>query len=136
MQVYLNLDVPEHHATSHMPRAIRDLYYGAKNDDLLSLIKSYGCPHSGGQHKLHFTDERKNVVAWLDLFLERFPNTEPEIKQLKKFIHNAFVYKTGCNSDGDLRLELKCLTRQHGYNGKIIMRPWFWFPEDELEINW
>lgn len=131
MQVYLNLDVPEHHGSSAMPRAIRDLYYSYRNDGLLNLIKSYGCPHSGGQHKLHFTGERKDVVAWLDLFLETFPQTKPEVDAIKKRIHNAFVYKTGCNSEGDLRLELKAMLRQHGYNGEIILRPWFWTSEWE-----
>lgn len=133
MQVYLNLDVPEHHERSAMPRAIRELYYSHRNDGLLNLIKSYGCPHSGGQHKLHFTAERADVVAWLDLFLETFPGTKPEVDMLKKRIHNAFVYKTGCNSEGNLRLELASQVRQHGYLGEIIMRPWFWTSEWEEE---
>lgn len=131
MEVFLNLDVPEHHHSSAMPRAIRELYYAHRNDGLLSLVNSYGCPHSGGQHKFRFNGERKDVVAWLDLFLDQFPQTKPEIDAIKKRIHNAFVYKTGCDSKGNLHLDLKTLTRQHGYNGEIILRPWFWHPEDE-----
>lgn len=132
MQVTLNLDTPEHHPTSAMPRAIRELWYQPRREGLLALISSYGCPHTGGQHKFHFTAERADVVAWLDLFQEAFPNTAPEIMVLKRRIHLAVVHGTNTNSSGDLRLELKAIERQFGYNGEVITRPWFWTPEWEV----
>ncbi|AEV89655.1 hypothetical protein OBP_218 [Pseudomonas phage OBP] len=131
MNVTLYLDTPEHHPTSKMPRAIRELWYSNRREGLLSLVEGYGCPHSGCEHRFHFTAPRADVVAWLDLFVEEFPDCSPEVAILKSKIRIGFVQGIGVDSRGNMRLVLKTIQRQVGYNGELLSRPWFWTPEWE-----
>lgn len=139
MQVMLNLDTPEHHPTSGMPKAIRELWYSRRGEGLLGLVNAHGCPNSGCQHKFHFTAPRADTVAWLDLFLEQYPNCEPEVMVLKKAIRNAFVQGKGLNSNGNLHLVLNRIPRQVPIKGVLIQRPWFWIEQDgeePTEFQW
>lgn len=133
MKVTLNLDTPEHHPTSGMPRAVRDLWYGRRGDSLTDLIDAQGCPNSGCEHKFHFSAERGEVVAWLDLFEETYPNTAPEVAILKRQIKRAVVYNEGVDSNGNVKVTLKKITRQVPFNGEMIERPWFWTEDWEKE---
>lgn len=126
MQVTVDLSSPEQHPTSAMPKAMRQLWY--RNDGLLKLIEAYGCPNSGCEHTLRFTADRADVIAWLDLFVETYPETYPDIHMVKERIRLAFVQGNGCRPDGSFMIKLKDITRQVGYNGEIITRRWFWAP--------
>lgn len=129
MEVTLNLSAPEHHDTSHMPRALRNLFY--YKDDLCRAIDLYGRPNTGGQHRCTVVGKRADVVAWLDLFLEEFPDTKPEIDTVKRHIRQSFIR----NPDGKtLHVTLADFTRQHVYQGGFISAPWFWVPEDGIEF--
>ena len=123
--VYVDLSAPESHASSAMPKALRDLYYsGKRGDTLLSLIESTGYPHNGGSHTLKVFGKRYDVVAWLDLFLDQYPDTKPEIDIIKKTIRTRFLHEP----DGRLfQIKLGSFTRQFGYKGEIITRKWFWW---------
>lgn len=136
MKVTLDLSAPCHHAFSKMPKALHNLWYGRGTaDDLLSLIPAYGCPHTGGEHTFRFTADRADAVAWLDLFQEVNPEIEPEIMMIKRRIRLAVVQGAGVNSQGDLKIVLKEITKQIGHNGELIHRPWFWTPAwEEKEL--
>lgn len=126
MEVILNLSTPEHHKTSHMPYAIRQMYYG--NDMLSRLITMNGYPNNGGQHTCTISGDRADVVAWLDLFLEEYPDAKPEIDIVKRTIRREFINSplTHC-----LRIKLSDFTRQHVYKGQFVSRKWFWHEQDE-----
>lgn len=126
MEVVLDLSVPEHHKTSHMPYAMRQMYYG--NGMLSRLISMHGYPNNGGQHTCTINGDRADVVAWLDLFLEEYPDTKPEIDIIKRTIRREFINSplTHC-----LRIKLADFTRQHVYKGQFISRKWFWHPACE-----
>lgn len=129
MKVTLDLSAPCHHPVSKMPKALHNLWYGRNtSDDLLSLISAYGCPHTGGEHTFRFTADRADAVAWLDLFQEANPEIEPEIMIIKRKIHAGFVQGTGLNHHGDLKIVLKEIMKQVGYNGELVQRSWFWTP--------
>jgi hypothetical protein len=130
MNVVLDLTCPERHSTSEFPTAVRKLYYNRhEHADLLSMIESYGSPNSGGFHRLEILGTRADVTAWLDLLLEEFPGIKPEIDILKRHIRSEFI-----RSPMTYRysLSLKEIKRQHGYNGELYSRPWFWFPRSEF----
>lgn len=126
MNVIVELTSPEHHASSAMPAALRDLYY--HHDGLTRMIKHYGCPNTGGQHTCTISGERADVVAWLDLFLEEHPKTKPEIDIIKRTIRREFVNSPLTNR---LHVKLGRFNRQHAHNGSLISRPWFWHESHE-----
>lgn len=127
--VYVELSAPQQHATSAMPKALHDLYYGGKvGDELLKLIQFNGYPHHGGSHALTIIGERYDTVAWLDLFLEHYPETKPEIDVIKKEIRKIFLRDP---SKSRVFIKLQDFTRQHGYKGDLITRRWFWHEQDE-----
>lgn len=124
MKVLVDLSSPEQHPTSWMPKAMRALWY--RNNGLLDLINPRGCPNNGCEHTFHFSAERADVVAWLDLFVEEYPLTLPDIRVVKERIHKAFVYGTDCRPDGSFSIKLKSIKREVEYNGETLTRPWFW----------
>lgn len=126
MEVTVILTVPGHHKTSHMPHAIRQLHYG--NDNLSGLISMSGYPNNGGQHTCTIWGKRPDVVAWLDLFLEEYPDTKPEIDIIKRTIRREFINSP---STRRLKVDLREFTRQHVYKGQFISRKWFWHPACE-----
>jgi hypothetical protein len=121
MKVHLNLTSPEQHYKSAMPKALRDLHYGRSG--LISLIDHTGCPNNGGQHTLTVSGERQEVVAWLDLFLEQYPETKPEVDILKRNIRREFINSPLTNS---LKITLSKFMQQHSYEGTLVSKPWFW----------
>lgn len=128
MKVTVALTAPEHHKTSHMPTALRQMYYQSGYDELCSLIDMTGYPHNGGSHSCAISGERADVVGWLDLFLEAFPDTKPEIDIIKRTIRREFVNSPLTHH---LRIDLSDFTRQHVYKGQFISRKWFWHEECE-----
>lgn len=130
MKVFLDLTCPEHHTNSAFPRAIRQLIYMQEYDELLTLAPGRYCsPHSGGQHRLVINGERADVVAWLDLLLETFGKAvEEEVKILKRRIRVHFLHNPN-KPTYDIKLAWQ--ERQFCVNGDLVMKPWFWFPEDE-----
>jgi hypothetical protein len=127
MKVTVVLSAPEHHKTSHMPYALRRMYFG--QDGLSRLIDMSGYPNNGGQHTCTISGERTDIIAWLDLFLEEYPDTKPEIDTLKKHIRHEFIK----SPSGHCRIVLADFTRQHVHNGKFISRRWFWHEGCEPE---
>lgn len=131
--VYIQLSSPQQHPTSAMPKALHDLYYGGEvENDLLRLIQFTGYPHNGGSHTFTVFGERYDAVAWLDLFLERFPETKPEIEIIKKEIRKVFLHEP---SKRILYIKLSEFKRQHGYNGQLITRKWFWTEHHEPDYK-
>ncbi|QGH72035.1 hypothetical protein N1M2_172 [Klebsiella phage N1M2] len=128
MKVTVDLTAPESHPTSKLPKALREFWYFKDGEELRRLIDYTGCPNTGCQHALRVWGERADVTAWLDLFQETYPETEPEIMLIKSKIRLAFVHGTGLNKLGGLTVDLKTITRQVGYNGEILTRPYFWAP--------
>lgn len=130
MRVFLSLTCPEHHTNSGFPKAIRQLIYRQEHDELLTLAPGRHCsPHSGGQHRLTIHGERSDVVAWLDLLLETFGrDVEEEVKVLKRRIRVFFLHNAG-NPTYDIKLSEQ--ERLFCVDGNLVMKPWFWFPEDE-----
>lgn len=126
MEVTVVLSVPEHHKTSHMPYAIRQMHYG--NDNLSGMISMSGYPNNGGQHTCTIWGDRADVVAWLDLFLEEYPDTKPEIDIIKRTIRREFINSPLTHR---LKVDLREFTRQHVYKGQFISRKWFWHPKCE-----
>lgn len=126
MEVTLELTAPEQHKTSHMPYALRQLHY--HNDELSRIINMQGCPNTGGRHTCTVRGERADVVAWLDLFLEEYPDTKPEIDIIKRTIRREFINSPLTHN---LKIKLSDLTRQHVYKGQFISRPWFWHEQNE-----
>lgn len=126
MDVTVVLTVPEHHKTSHIPHAICHMHY--YNDTLPHLINMHGCPHHGGQHTCTINGKRADVTAWLDLFLEEYPNTKPEIDIIKLTIRREFINSPLTHR---LKINLSEFTRQHVYKGQSISRKWFWHPACE-----
>lgn len=124
MDFRIEMSSPEHHPRSGMPKALRDLFYGQGRDGILSLIRSNGCPHNGGQHTLTIWGERADVTAWLDLFGEQFPEAGKEVAILKANIRKEFVHHS--NNAGIHVVSLAKITQQHPYKGELISRPWFW----------
>lgn len=126
MNVIVELTAPCHYSTSAMPKVLHDLYY--HRDGLLSMINHHGCPHNGGQHTCTVSGERADVVAWLDLFLEQYPEVQPEIDVIKRTIRREFI-----NSPLTTRLHIKLgrFNRQHAHKGSLISRPWFWHESHE-----
>lgn len=131
--IYIDLSAPESHATSAMPKALRDIYYsGKRGDTLLGLIESTGYPLRGGTHALKVFGKRPDVVAWLDLFLEHYPDTKPEIDIIKKEIRKIFIHEPDRRL---VQIKLSQFTRQHGYNGQLITRKWFWTEHHEPDYK-
>lgn len=126
MKVTVVLSAPEHHKTSHMPFALRQMYYGG--DTLTRLIDMSGYPNNGGQHTCTISGDRADVVAWLDLFLEEYPDAKPEIDIIKRAIRREFINSPLTHR---LRINLSDFTRQHVYKGQFISRKWFWHPACE-----
>lgn len=127
MNFRIDLSSPEHHERSGMPKALRDMYYG--NDTIRTLIKSAGSPHNGGQHTLTIWGERREVIAWLDLFNEEYNNVQQEIAIIKNEIRKAFVRQP--DALGLQVIVLREIKRQLPYNGTLESRPWFWSPSWE-----
>lgn len=128
MHVTVNLSAPIHHERSGMSKALHNLYYG--RDTLLSMITHNGYPHHGGEHALTISGGRVDVVAWLELFGEQYPDCAPEVAILKHRIRTHFVQNP---TDPRFRLELRKIERQLPYNGELVMKPWFWTPAWEEE---
>ena len=63
----LHLTCPE---DSPLGGALRHLFYS--NPTLLGMIENAGSPHSGGQHRLVVYGKRKDLVSWVELFVEEY----------------------------------------------------------------
>lgn len=134
MKVIVDLSAPEQHPKSAMPKILRQFWYSdGKSKDLRSLIDYGGCPNTGCWHKFWIKGDRADVVAWLDLFQDMYPDSAPEIMIVKKNIHTAFVHGKGVNQAGNLNITLSTITRQLPYKGELINRPWFWTESWEEE---
>ncbi|UQT02741.1 hypothetical protein YUBABA_00900 [Serratia phage vB_SmaM-Yubaba] len=128
MKVTVDMSAPEQHPTSLMPKALRAFWYFKEGSELRKLINYTGCPNTGCQHTLRIWGERTDVIAWLDLFQETYPDTAPEILIIKNKIRMGVVHNKGVKEDGSIFVDLKAVTRQVGYNGEILTRPYFWAP--------
>lgn len=120
MKVRVVLSSPEQHPISAMPKALRNILYF--NDDLLSLIDWNGCPNSGCEHKLAVSGERRDVIGWLDLFLEAYPDTKPEIHAIKLMIKQKFIN----DPDRQITVTLRNLNKFHDSDNGIVEKHWFW----------
>lgn len=123
----LILTSPEQHPSSKMPAALRHLLYS--NDELLSLIDFSGCPNSGCEHTLSISGERRDILGWLDLFVDAYPGVRDEAQAIKKAIRAKFLNDPDCN----FSIKLKDIQRGVLLEGKIVRRPWFWTPEWEID---
>lgn len=126
------LDTPEHHETSGMPKAVRHLWYN--NSSLANMIAHNGCPNTGGQHKLHVEGEAHEVIAWLDLFVEAYPATMPEIMMVKKEIRAKRMDAMGSEGNGTIVVNLNKIQRMFSENGEVVSKPWFWTPEEKATV--
>jgi len=115
-----------------MPEALHDLYYlGKDSESLLKMgLDNSGSPHNGGFHTLTVWGSHEDVIAWLDLFKEQYPKTEPEIAIIKDRIQKTLQYDPFAET---LRIVLKDIIRQYCYKEEIIARSWFWTPAWEKE---
>ena len=125
MRVRLDLTSPEHHDNSAMPKVLREMLYG--DHPLLEMIEWTGCPNTGCEHKLIVSGERSEVVAWLDLLKESFPQISEEMNPIKRKIHLEFIK----NPSSTLRVSLKEQTRLVNIEGDVVSKPWFWTKEWE-----
>lgn len=130
MKVIVKLDSPQTHERSHMGSVLNKMLYG--RDDLLGMINYTGCPHNGGQHTLTVRGERCDVVAWLDLFQEAYPDIAPETMIIKSRIRTEFLRNVK-DEDHVIRIDLNKIERQLPHNGELVSRPWFWTPKWEEE---
>lgn len=121
MKVTVVLTSPEQHPISQMPDALWSVWYF--NRKLLDLIEATGCPNTGCQHTLTVKGLGKDVVSWLDLFLEHYPTTLPEISAIKETIKKGIEERPDIKH---LRVVLSQLTRDHDQNGININAPWFY----------
>lgn len=122
MNVMVVLTSPERHSTSQMPKVLREMLYG--DHPLLEMIEWTGCPNNGCEHSLTVNGKRSDVVAWLDLLRETFPQVSEEVYAIKRVIHLGFVQ----DPSGSMRIHLKKLTRVFTYEDRKLTRPWFWTP--------
>lgn len=130
MKVIVKLDSPQTHERSHMGTVLNKILYS--RDDLLSMINYTGCPHNGGQHTLTVRGDRGDVVAWLDLFQEAYPDIAPEAMIIKSRIRTEFLRNVK-DEDHVIRIDLNKIERQLPHNGELVSRPWFWTPKWEEE---
>lgn len=66
---------------SDMGRVLSRLLYG--NQELLDLIPGWsGCPHDGGTHKLTIKGDRQDILAWLELLIEAYPDSPSRLSWL------------------------------------------------------
>lgn len=130
MKVTVVLTSPIYHHHSAMPKALHDLYYlGNDSGSLLKMgLETSGSPHHGGEHTLSVWGQHDDVLAWLDLFKEQYPDTELEIAILKNRIETYLKHHPQATT---FRIVLKDIIRQYSYKGDIIARAWYWNPEWE-----
>lgn len=121
VKIVVDLTSPEHSQNSKMGEALHSLFYHSKNEDLLDTIDHVGCPNSGGSHNLVISGSRPDVMTWLELFLEQFPDIEPEIKEIRRLI-----MKESLGAFNFYKVNLKDIKREFKHKGKTISRPWFW----------
>lgn len=79
MLLTLDLSSPEQ---SVMGKAIEHYHY--HENPLHGILNTKGFPHNGGSHTLSVTGNKKDLLSWLDLFLENYPSTSQEINALKE----------------------------------------------------
>lgn len=133
MNVILDLTCPEQHLTTKFPSVVRKMLYERKEEhNLLPLIGYNGCPNTGGRHRLEVYGTRQDVTAWLKMVEETFPEVKPEIDVLIKHIRSEFIRGPMTHN---YKLALRDIKRQHGYNGELYSRPWFWFASQEFGEN-
>lgn len=131
-KIIVDLTSPEHSQASAMGKVLNKLFYSSKHEDLLNLIDNVGSPHSGGQHHLTIKGSRPDVMSWLSIFLETFPEVEPEIKEIQRLI-----MKESLKALFHYKVELSEIQREFKYKGRLLNRPWFWThaQEDETHVN-
>ena len=129
MRVICNLSCPHEHPTSAIPAALNDIHSKNDPEGLLKLLDAGNLVNSVDGFVCIMGSERADVVAWLDLLQDFYPDIEPEVKTLKRHIRSEFIRSPLTNTFG---VRLKDINRQHGYDGKLIQRGWFWKPEDEV----
>lgn len=128
MKVYVDLTSPEQHDTSAMPKTLRRVLYG--NPGLLRLIDNTGCPNTGCEHKLSIKGESSDVIAWLDLLADEYPDVTPEVLTIKGKI-NIGITEGKVGNNGYLTIKLRQITRHHRVGNELVIRPWFWTPSWE-----
>lgn len=69
-KVLVQLSAPER---TELGKVLFRLYY-TSGRTLLDLAPGQsGYPHNGGEHTLFLEGERKDILAWLELFIEQYP---------------------------------------------------------------
>lgn len=84
--IVIELSAPQE---SPLGKIVGDLFY---NTRLLEMVKHTGYPHNGGEHTLSIYGQPKDLIAFLELVIERFlpfPKYSEGIAKIKEII--AFV---------------------------------------------
>lgn len=128
MRVICNLSCPRTHDTSALPKALYDLYLRPDSGEIMSLVDEGRITVSPTEITCIVSSKRADVTAWLDVLLELYPDIDPEVNIIKRHIRSEFIRSPLTDT---FNVRLKEIKRQHGHNGALLQREWFWKPEEE-----
>ncbi|QDH47168.1 hypothetical protein PQC06_gp093 [Aeromonas phage LAh10] len=120
--VQVRLDAPQDSRTGYM---LNNMLYS--NTDLTELAPDFrGCPHNGGEHTCTVTGTRQEVITWLDLVVEEYPDWEYAATKIKGHIRKEFL-GAEWRKYGRINIHLKkmeCLKLERGQDRPDV-KPWF-----------